>query len=78
MLYESKMNFIMKGFFKYIAAAMAMSLLAIGCTPEILTPDQNQLPEASALEVVIYIVFIFVGRFLFFNEIGLAKILYGF
>ena len=53
MLYESKMNFIMKGFFKYIAAAMAMSLLAIGCTPEILTPDQNQLPEASTLEVVI-------------------------
>ena len=53
MLYESKMNFIMKGFFKYIAAAMAMSLLAVGCTPEILTPDQNQLPEASALEVVI-------------------------
>ena len=43
----------MKGFFKYIAAAMAMSLLAIGCTPEILTPDQNQLPEASTLEVVI-------------------------
>ena len=43
----------MKGFFKYIAAAMAMSLLAIGCTPEVLTPDQNQLPEASSLEVVI-------------------------
>lgn len=36
------------------------------------------LKSISALEVVIYIVFIFVGRFVFFNEIGLAKILYGF
>ena len=30
-----------------------MSLLAIGCTTEILTPDQNKLPEASSLDVVI-------------------------
>ena len=44
---------IMKRFFKYIAVAMAMSLLAIGCTTEILTPDQNKLPEASSLDVVI-------------------------
>lgn len=43
----------MKGFFKYIAVALAMSLLAIGCTPEIVTPDQGKLPEASAMEVVI-------------------------
>ncbi len=43
----------MKGFFKYIAVALAMSLLAIGCTPEIMTPDQGKLPEASAMEVVI-------------------------
>ena len=40
MLYESKMNFIMKGFFKYIAVALAMTLLAVGCTPEILTLEQ--------------------------------------
>ena len=44
---------IMKRFFKYIAVAMAMSLLAIGCTTEILTPDQSKLPEASSLDVVI-------------------------
>lgn len=43
----------MKRFFKYIAVALAMSLLAIGCAPEILTPDQGKLPEASAMEVVI-------------------------
>lgn len=48
-----KNEFNMKSFFKYIAVAMAMSLLAIGCTPEILAPDQNQLPEASALDVKI-------------------------
>ena len=43
----------MKRFFKYIAVALAMSLLAIGCTPEVLTPEQGKLPEASSLEVVI-------------------------
>ena len=43
----------MKGFFKYIAVALAMSLFAIGCNPEIMTPDQNKLPEASEMEVVI-------------------------
>jgi hypothetical protein len=48
-----KNEFNMKSFFKYIAVAMAMSLLAIGCTPEILAPDQSQLPEASALDVKI-------------------------
>lgn len=30
-----------------------MSLLAVGCTPEVLVPDQNKLPEVSELEVVI-------------------------
>ncbi len=40
---------IMKRFFKYIAVALAMSLLALGCTPEIMTPDQNKLPVASEL-----------------------------
>ena len=44
---------IMKRFFKYIAVALAMTLLAAGCTPEILAPDQGKLPEASSLEVVI-------------------------
>ena len=43
----------MKRFFKYIAVALAMSLLAIGCTPEVLVPEQDKLPEASSLEVVI-------------------------
>jgi len=43
----------MKRFFKYIAVALAMSLLAIGCTPEIMSPEQGKLPEASSLEVVI-------------------------
>ncbi len=43
----------MKRFFKYIAVALAMSLLALGCTPEILGPDKSQLPEASSLEAVI-------------------------
>ena len=43
----------MKRIFKYIAVALATSLLAAGCYPEILAPDQSQLPEASALDVVI-------------------------
>ena len=43
----------MKRFFKYIAVALAMSLLAIGCTPEIMSLEQGKLPEASSLEVVI-------------------------
>ena len=53
MLYESKIDLIMKGFFKYIAAALAMTLIAVGCAPDILVPDQGKLPEASAMEVVI-------------------------
>ena len=48
-----KTELIMKRFFKYIAVALAMSLLAMGCTPEILTPDQSKLPEASSLDVKI-------------------------
>lgn len=47
------MNLNMKRFFKYIAVALAMSLLAIGCTPEIISLEQGKLPEASSLEVVI-------------------------
>ena len=43
----------MKRIFKYIAVALATTLLAVGCYPEILAPDQSQLPEASALDVVI-------------------------
>ena len=43
----------MKNIFKYIAVALATSLLALGCYPEILAPDQNQLPSAENLEVVI-------------------------
>ena len=42
----------MKKVFKYIAA-LAASVMAFGCYPEVLTPDQSQLPEASALDVVI-------------------------
>ena len=42
----------MKKIFKYIAA-LAASVMAFGCYPEVLTPDQSQLPEASALDVVI-------------------------
>ena len=30
-----------------------MTLLAIGCAPEIITPDQSKLPDAQDLEVVI-------------------------
>lgn len=47
------MNLIMKRFFKYIAVALAMSLLAIGCTPEIISPDQNKLPSTEDFDVVI-------------------------
>ena len=47
------MNLNMKRFFKYIAVALAMSLLAIGCTPEIMSLEQGKLPEASSMEVVI-------------------------
>ena len=43
----------MKRIFKYIAVALATSLLAAGCYPEILAPDQSKLPEATALDVVI-------------------------
>ena len=42
----------MKKIFKYIAA-LAASVMAFGCYPEVLTPDQSKLPEASALDVVI-------------------------
>lgn len=47
------MNFIMKRFFKYIAVALAMSLLAIGCAPDILAPDQNKVPSTEDFDVVI-------------------------
>ncbi len=51
MLYLIELS--MKRIFKYIAAALAMPLFALGCTTEILTPDKGQLPEASELEAVI-------------------------
>ena len=41
----------MKKFLKFMAVALATSLLAIGCYPEVLTPDQSQLPVASELDV---------------------------
>jgi hypothetical protein len=44
---------IMKRFFKYIAVALAMSLLAIGCTPEIIAPDQDKLPSTDDFDVTI-------------------------
>ena len=47
------MNLIMKRFFKYIAVALAMSLLAIGCTPEIIAPDQDKLPSTDDFDVII-------------------------
>lgn len=47
------MNLIMKRFFKYIAVALAMSLLAIGCTPEIIAPDQDKLPSTDDFDVTI-------------------------
>ena len=47
------MNLIMKRFFKYIAVALAMSLLAIGCTPEIIAPDQAKLPSTDDFDVTI-------------------------
>ena len=43
----------MKRFFKYIAVALAMSLLAIGCTPEIIAPDQDKLPSTDDFDVTI-------------------------
>ena len=43
----------MKRFLKFMAVALAMSLLAIGCYPEVLAPDQGLIPQASELEVEI-------------------------
>lgn len=42
----------MKKLFKYIAV-LAASVLAFGCYPEVLTPDQNKLPSASDFDVEI-------------------------
>lgn len=40
----------MKKVFKYIAA-LAASVMAFGCYPDVLAPDQNKLPQASELDV---------------------------
>lgn len=44
----------MKKLFKYIAV-LAVSVLAFGCYPEVLTPDQNKLPSASDFDVEIVV-----------------------
>ena len=44
----------MKKLFKYIAV-LAASVLAFGCYPEVLTPDQNKLPSASDFDVEIVV-----------------------
>ena len=43
-----------------------------------ITKSKYQINSPVIVEVVIYILVIFIGRFLFFNEMGLAKVLYGF
>ncbi len=42
----------MKKIFKYIAV-LAASVMAFGCYPEVLTPDQGQLPSATDFDVEI-------------------------
>ena len=42
------------------------------------TESKYQINHSVTLELPIYIVTIYLGRFLLFNEIGLAKFLYGF
>ncbi len=42
------------------------------------TKSNDCLKAVSGIEVVIYIVVLFLGRFLFFNEMGLASLLYKF
>lgn len=42
------------------------------------TNSKFQLNNSAAVELPIYIGIIFVGRFLLFNEMGLAKLLYNF
>lgn len=44
----------MKKLFKYIAV-LAASVLAFGCYPEVLTPDQGKLPSASDFDVEIVV-----------------------
>ena len=44
----------MKKLFKYIAV-LAASVLAFGCYPEVLTPDQSKLPSASDFDVEIVV-----------------------
>lgn len=42
------------------------------------TNSKFQIKGTSVVELPIYILIIFIGRFLLFNEMGLAKFLYGF
>lgn len=42
------------------------------------TKSKFQMNSSAVLELPLYIIVIFVGRFLLYNEMGLAKLLYGF
>lgn len=42
------------------------------------TKSKYQLSDTTIVELPIYILIIFIGRFLLFNEMGLARLLYGF
>ena len=42
------------------------------------TKSKYQINSPVVVELVICILVVFIGRFLLFNEIGLAKVLYGF
>lgn len=42
------------------------------------TKNKFGLQTISTIELLIYIAVLFIGRFLFFNELGMARLLYGF
>ena len=42
------------------------------------TKSKFQINHSVTMELPVYIIIIYIGRFLFFNEIGLAKLLYRF
>ena len=42
------------------------------------TKSKYQINHSITIELPVYILTIYLGRFLLFNEIGLAKFLYGF
>ena len=43
----------MKRLFKYIALALAIPMLAVGCTADYIEPDVNKLPSAETFDVTI-------------------------